>query len=244
MKCFFIAAIMALIATNVCAQTAEINRADSLYRLRYDAGNLKKAITILDTQLSSRPADYGVLWRLARNWWFLGDDETIKPSKLATFEKGKAYGEAAIVANPKGVDGHFWYAALIGSVGQEKGVLNSLFMVAPMKKELDACLSINNNYADAHDVLARLLWKVPGPPLSIGDRDRAQVEAEIGTRLAPNAIDHWLHLGQIAASNNDDATARAALSKALEIPDDPEDPPSSQRHKAVAKAELEKLETK
>jgi cytochrome c-type biogenesis protein CcmH/NrfG len=89
--------------------------------------------------------------------------------------------------------------------------------------------------------LAQLLWKVPGPPLSIGNKKKALEEARLGTVYDPSAIDHWLHLGQIAATNKDYATARMALEKALSLPDDPEDPSSSQDDKADARAELAKI---
>lgn len=218
-------------------------RADALYAKRYDRANVLAAVTLLGQELETRTADYELLWRLARLEWFLGDRAEGK-ERLRRFEQGKTYAERAVKAKEDGIEGHYWLASLIGCVGQEKGILNSLFMVGPMKRELDRCLEIDPKFGDAHDVLAQLLWKVPGRPLSIGDKKKAQEEARLATLYAPEAVEHWLHYGQIAAANKDYRTARAALQKALALPDDPEDPQGSRRDKAAAQKELEKMEGK
>ena len=216
-------------------------RADELYGARKDRANVLAALDLLAGAEAKDPGDYEVLWRLARCHWFLGDRAAGK-DRLHQFEQGRDYASRAVEARADGLDGHYWYASLIGCVGQEKGILNSLFMVAPMKKELDRCLEIDPKFADAHDVLAQLLWKVPGWPVSIGDRKKAQEEAKLATTYSPDDIEHWLHYGQIAAANRDYKTARLALQKVLSLPGDPEDPEGNRRNKDEARKELAKIE--
>lgn len=219
-----------------------IARADELYGKRKDLANARAGVDLLLKVVENQPAHYGALWRLARFHWYLGDRAGEKKDKLALYERGKSYAERATQADGNGVDGHFWLAALIGSIGEERGILQSLFMVAPMKKELEKCLELDPKHADSHDVMAQLLWKVPG--FAGGNLKKALEEAKLAVAYGPDAIDHWLHYGRIAAANKDYKLARTALERALSLPDDPGDPAGSQKDKAEARAELKKIEGK
>lgn len=232
---------LALATAITRAEDNPLAQADELYAKRYDRANVQKAVNLVAKYLEKQANDYGALWRMARLHWFLGD-RAEKKEKLPLFEKGRGYAEAAVKANEKGLEGHYWFASLIGCVGQERGILNSLFMVAPMKRELEACLAIDPKYADAHDVMAQLLWKVPG--FAGGNTRKAQEEAELAVTYDPYATANWLHYGQIAAANKDYKTARMAWQKCLALPDDPEDPEGSQIDKKAAKEELKKIEGK
>lgn len=223
------------------AASDDIAQADALYSGRRDMANVRAGINLLQKVLQKEPDDYDALWRQARFFWFMGDRAEGK-DRLANFEKGRSLAEHATKVNQDGLDGHYWFGALIGCVGQERGILNSLFMVGPMKKEIERCLEIDPKHAESHDVYAQLLWKVPG--FAGGSTKRAQEEARLAVTYGPDAIEHWLHYGQIAAANKDYKTARSALQKAISLPDDPEDPFASQRDKAEARAELKKIEDK
>lgn len=223
------------------AEDNSLDQADELYAKRYDKTNVNKAVSLVSKYLDKQANDYGALWRIARLYWFLGDRAQGK-ERLPLFEKGRDYAETAVKLNGKGLEGHYWFGSLIGCVGQEKGILNSLFMVGPMKRELEACLDIDPKYADAHDVLAQLLWKVPG--FAGGSVKKALEEAKLATVYGPAATGNWLHYGQIAAANKDYKLARTALQKCLSLPDDVEDPEGSQIDKNEAKEELKKIEGK
>ena len=233
--------VLALIPVYVRAEDNTLSQADELYAKRYDRANVQKAVSLVSKYLEKQANDYDALWRMARLQWFLGD-RAEKKEKLPPFEKGRDYAETAVKVNGKGIEGHYWLGSLIGCVGQERGILNSLFMVGPMKRELEACLDIDPKYADAHDVMGQLLWKVPG--FAGGNSKKAQEEARLATVYDPAATDNWLHYGQIAASNKDYKTARMALQKCLSLPDYPEDPEGSQIDKNAAKEELKKIEGK
>jgi len=244
LTCLALSGIMlalVLLPILVHAEDNPIAQADELYRKRADRANVRSAITLLAKVLEKQPSDYDALWRTAKCHWYLGDRAAGK-DRLPLFEKGKTYAEQATQANANGIDGHYWLGALIGCVGKERGILNSLFMVPSMRRELERCLQIDGKFADAHYVYAQLLWEVPG--IAGGNKKRAQEEARLATVYDPNAIDHWVVYGQYAGGNRDYATARMALAKALSLPDDPEDPEVSQEDKATARAELKKIEGK
>lgn len=232
--------LLLAVAASVSAATA-IEQADALYAARKDMANVMKGIALIDSQLATNEKQYELLWRQARFYHFVGDRATGK-DRQANFEKGKAFAEKAVALNDAGLDGHYWLAACIGSVGVERGILSSLFMVSPMKKELEACIKIDPKHAATRYVYAQLLYKVPG--FAGGSVKQALEEAKLSVTYDPDVIAHWLNYGIIAAANKDYKTARAALEKAISMPDDPEDPFGSQQDKEEAKAELKKIEGK
>lgn len=218
--------------------------ADELYAKRSNSDYVHQAVNLLKQATALTPDNAEILWRLAEYHWFLGDQATVKKTKLDLFAQGKDYAGQAVKADPKNINAHLWLAALIGADGEARGVLKSLSSVPPMKKELEICLQLNPKFADAHDLLAQLYWLAPGPPLSIGNKKRALEESQLAVTYNPNDIDFWLNLGLIARDNKDYAKAREAFQKILTMPDDPEEPAKSRKSKDTAADELKKLEGK
>ncbi|HAZ21442.1 MAG TPA: hypothetical protein DHD79_02800 [Firmicutes bacterium] len=231
-------------ALTVLAADPVIEQADTLYSNRVrQPGSIDKGIALLDGYLVTHVNSYDALWRQARFYWFKGDRSPEK-KKLPHYEDGKAYAELAVLTNPNGVEGHYWLGSLTGAVGTEKGILNSLFMVAGMKEQIEIVLKLDPNYHDAYNVYAQLLWKLPGRPLSIGDKKKAQEYAKKATELSPDTIGHWLLLGEIAISNKDYAIARTAFNKVLALPDNEEDLVKSKEQKTKATTLLKEIQNK
>lgn len=234
-----IAALLLSVAS--AAMGAPADQAANYYSQRKDISNVIKGIEFVENQLKAKGEDYELLWMQARFYWYLGDRSEGK-DRVVNFEKAKAYAERAVAANEDGIDGHYWLAASIGSTGIEKGILNSLFMVAPMKKELEKCFKIDPRHAGSHYLMARLLWQVPS--IAGGNVKKALEEAKLAVEYDPGDSSHWLALGQIAAANKDYKLARSSYEHVISMPDDKEDPASSQSDKDMAKAELKKIEGK
>lgn len=237
----WLAIALAMVLALTAYAATPVEQADEYYRLRKDPAQVKKGIELAEAQIAKNAGDYEMLWRLARFYWFTGDKSEGK-ARLANFEKAKAYAEKAVEVNDKDIDGQYWLAACIGSVGIEKGILNSLFMVPSMKKALEKCISINPKHGRSHYLYGRLLWQVPG--IAGGNIKKAYEEIKLAVLYDPYDTSHWLAYGQIAAANKDYKPARDAFERVLGMPDDPEDPISSQQDKEEAKAELKKIENK
>ena len=241
---FSLCLILISVPALVNANSDLIAAADELYAKRINPENVQKAINLLKQAATENPKNSGALWRLARLYWVLGDRAAVKKEKIDYFTQGQEYARQATEANPNELLGHYWLASLIGSLGDAKGILQSLFMVKPMKNELDFCIKLDPKFAGAHDVLAQLYWLAPGPPLSIGNKKLALEEIKLAVAYNPSSIEFQLHLGQIARDNKDFTMAREAFQKALTLPDDPEDLEASKKFKATATEELKKLEGK
>jgi tetratricopeptide (TPR) repeat protein len=223
----------------VWATADEIAKADELWKSRRSEAIVRQAIVMLENLVAKEPQNYDALWRLARFYQHTGDFSESK-NKLTYYEKGLNYAKEAVKANEHDPDGHLWLAVLMGRTAEEKGILNSLAMVTPIYNEIQAVLSVDPKNARAHNVLAQVYWKAPGKPLSMGDKKKALVEAKLAVEYEPSRIYYWVIYGQVAKSNKNFEIARMALTKAIDIPIDQENP-GDESDKRQAKSELEKL---
>lgn len=117
------------------------------------------------------------LWRLSRaimkdtnldQFQGLDDDKAIR-----RYEEGAGYAREAIEIDPSIAEAYFWEAANRGSVGQTRGVLNSLFMASDLDELLHKALRRDEDYPEPYFMLGTLYRELPGGPISFGDDDAA-----------------------------------------------------------------------
>lgn len=232
--------ILILSTTTIMATDDSISKAEQFWKNRREKGMVEMAISTLEATISKDATNYDALWRLARYYQFLGDFSNDKEVKLHYFEKGFTYAERAIKINNQGTNGHLQYAILLGGVSMEKGLLYGLTKIQTIQEELNTSLQIDPLNARAHNTLAIFYWKIPGKPISLGDKKKAQEEATLAVKYDPKVVYYWLVLGQIADTNKDYQTARMALNKVIDLPCDPNDP-ADEHYKEWACKELAKI---
>lgn len=159
--------------------------------------------------------DYESLWHLGYFYEFMGQNCSDKKIKITLLEKGLAYLEHAEKVNTKGVAGHLYRAILLGNIGMEKGILQSLRMVRPMVDELQTVIMLEPGNAMAHAMLGQIYWRAPGKPLSIGNKQRALEETALAVKYDPGSIAYWFNYGEIAVDNKNYGLARTAFTKVL-----------------------------
>jgi tetratricopeptide (TPR) repeat protein len=242
MKAFLIGLFAGLILLTGTTQAMDesIFKAEQYWKGRSQKGTVERAISTLESALVKDAANYDALWRLGRYYQFLGDIALDKKVKLEYYQKGLIYAEKAVDVNDNGPDGHLQYAILLGCVSMEGNVLKGLQAIQTIHEELNTALILDPLNARIHNTLAVFYWKVPGKPLSLGNKKKAQAEAALAVKYDPKVIYYWLVYGQIANANKDFSTARMALGKVLELPGDLEDP-SDMYYKDWADKELKKL---
>jgi len=191
-----IACTLVLPASFLAADFAQVVAdADSLH----DQGKYADARALLLealTTVSGREASE-LYWRAARETEELGDkaDKEKKPKTevLAFFEEGAEYADKAIQADPDSDLGYFWKSvAILGRLGQVRGVLNALSQAGPIKELLFKVLAINPDRAIAWFVLGQLYRELPGWPFSFGNTD-------VGVSLGRKAVD--LNTSPVDAGN-------------------------------------------
>ena len=163
---------------------------------------------------------YGLLAEI--NYWF-GEYAVDADDKLAFFDEGVQCGEAAVGLDENSLEGNFWLAVNYGSFGQEKGIMQSLALIQPMKERAERAAQIDGGYfyGGPYRVLGRLYHKAPGFPFSIGSTKKAIEHLEKAVELGPKFFLNRIFLAEAYASNRDKAKAREQLEWILNAPLNP-----------------------
>lgn len=179
--------------------------------------NIEQAIELLEKALAGEPQNGDLLWTLAKAYLYLGDRTT--DQKLAVYEKGKAYADQAVEVVPNNPHGHYWQGALMGRIGQTRGVLNSLFMVRPLQEAMERVLELDDRYADAHYALSSLYDQAPGWPLSVGNKNKALEHIEIALEIEPDNPEYKVQYATVLLSHKRRDEALEVLMEAFESPE-------------------------
>lgn len=160
---------------------------------------------------------YGLLAEI--NYWF-GEDAGDAEDKIAFYAEGIECGEAAVGINEDSLEGNFWLAVNRGAYGQEKGIMQSLALIQPMKEAAEKALAVDAGYfyGGPYRVLGRLYHKAPGFPFSIGSTKKAVENLEKAVALGEKFYLNRLFLAEACISNRDKAKAREQLEWILDAP--------------------------
>lgn len=197
---------------------------------------IEKSIAALEEYLAENPEDGQALWLTAKAYLYLGDE--VDDGKLEVFETGQKYADRAVEHLPDSPHSHYWQSALIGRVGQTRGILSSLFMVRPMKDALDRVLELDQDYADAYWVLSQLYHQAPGFPLSIGNKKLALENANKALELDAENLEYILQLALVLEYNGRKEEAKQVVTDLLKKPEIENEP----KVKADAEEFLAKLD--
>jgi|GEM_PF-4803709 tetratricopeptide (TPR) repeat protein len=169
----FLSIFMLFILTS---QTADIIKMADEYYLK---DNFQEAYNVLKKAYDSGNKDYEILWRLARATKNLVNKELETKDKkkaIAIYEEAQKYAEEANKVKPQNDMGHYWLAAVYGSIGMLKGVLNAVALMDPMEKEARLAIDYNKNFGDAYFLIANLYYKGRAA-LPFANKDNAYIIA-------------------------------------------------------------------
>ncbi len=220
-----------------------MKQADGAYAARETVANAEKALSLYEQVLSTDPQNYDAAWEASRVCKYLGDKYE-NDAKVPVLEKGEKFARKAIEINPDKVEGHFWLGVCLGRIGEERGVLNSLFLVGPIKDEMDKVLAIDPKYDGAHHVLGVLYRKAPGWPLSSGDINKAEEHALLAVKYGPDRILNHIGLAEVYMAKDRNKEARQQLLIAIELPPEPDRIPESKDEQLTAKGLLDEVNKK
>jgi len=183
---------------------------------------------------------YGLLAEI--NYW-LGEYSEDADDKLAFFEEGVSCGEAGVGINADSLEANFWLAVNSGSYGQEKGIMQSLAMISPIKAAAEKALELDSDYfyGGPWRVLGRLYHKAPGFPFSIGNTKKAVEYLEKAVKAGPKFYLNRLFLAEAYISNREKAKAKEHLEWILNAPLNKNHEREDEGYKREAETLLEKL---
>ena len=153
------------------------------------------------------------------------------------------FGEQGIAADADSLESNFWLAVNYGAYGQEKGIMQSLSSVSPVKNLAERAAQIDESYfyGGPWRVLGRLYHKAPGFPLSIGSTRKAVECLEKAVNLGPKFFLNRLFLAEACISNRDKAKAREHLEWIVKTPPNVNHEREDEDYKRQAAALLKNL---
>ncbi len=188
MKKKFAAALMALSLGPICtaALTSDLEQADALYATRTETTGASEALALYEKAINADKSAVTAAWKAARACYWIGEHSEAKRDKLEYFQRGLRWATKATELDPKSVEAHFWVAGLNGSYGETKGILKSLMLLKPIRKELDTINRLNDRYQGGagYRVLGIIDYKVPG--LAGGSKKRAREQLNKALMIDPN----------------------------------------------------------
>jgi len=216
-----------------------LDRADWLYFHRNQDDNLNKCLADLNELLAKNPKDGEALWREGRAMIRAGESLQGRKAKIVEFREAMDTLKKSVALSPRDADAHFWLGVAMGRMGQAQGILHSLFLVGPLRREMKAVLAIDPNYAGAHRVFGEMYLQIPR--FAGGSVSKGIKEIEDSVRLAPSATSNYVALAQAYKSVGEKAKAVETLNRMMQVknPDDPAEYPDDVKD---AKTLLEKLE--
>lgn len=183
---------------------------------------------------------YGLLAEI--NYWF-GEYSTDASDKIAFFDEGVECAKTGIEIDEDSLESNFWLAVNYGSYGQEKGIMQSLALITPIKEAAEKALALNANYfyGGPYRVLGRLYHKAPGFPFSIGNTKKAVEYLEKAVEIGPKFFLNRIFLAEAFISNRDKTKGREQLEFIVNTPSNKNHEREDEGYKREAEALLKSL---
>jgi tetratricopeptide (TPR) repeat protein len=179
---------------------AGLAEADQAYAERADVNKARIALELYQKSIDEKPATPEAYWKGSRAAWWVGDQSDDHKERMNFFNLGISLAQEAIKHDANSVEGHFWLGANYGSFGETKGVLKSLFLLKPIRQEMDTVVRLNPTFEGGAGtrVLGVVDYKVPG--FAGGDKKRAEERLLTAYKIDPKNPITVYYLGEYYAT--------------------------------------------
>ena len=155
---------------------------------------LDETIGILKGIVKQTPTDIDTLIFLSRVWLTYGFVKAKnKEERISAFRNGKEIAQKAIDISPNNPDAHFFFVANLSTLGQTQGILNSLFMLPRVRKEIDTILELDPDHA--YGIAMQGLLFTYLPPILGGDLKIGESYLRRSVILDPHTSSTKIYLG-------------------------------------------------
>jgi tetratricopeptide (TPR) repeat protein len=218
-----------------------LKKGDELVAKRETVDMIKKAISLYKQALKEGADKYEVYWRILRATYTFKHKKMKKKERIKLYEEAIKLGEEAIKLKPDRPEAHFWLGVLYGVYGEDRGVLKSLFLIKPIKREMQKVLQIDPTYdcGGVYRVLGRLYYKVPG--FAGGSKKKSLEYLLKGKEICPQSLLGRIYLAETLIKLKRKSEAKKELEEALKMEAPPDEKPEEKEYKERIKKLLSKL---
>jgi hypothetical protein len=225
---------------------AAVARLDDLHRRRDDKAAWNEEQRLVQALLARAPADYDVLWRAARFYFWASDDPGLPREQRSRWGKdGWDLAEKAIAANPNDVAGYYWSAVCMGNYALGLGVVKALSqgMEGKFRDRLGHAAALNVGYeaGAVETAWGRFYDKLPWPKR---DRKKAEEHLRRAIEINPSALRARVYMASCLLDADRPAEAKRLLDEVTAAPVGRYDAPEERRAKALATGLLPNLAAK
>lgn len=209
--------------------------AEDLYKKREDLSKAYMALENYRIVLRHEPGTYEALWKFSKTAFFIAEMLDSKAEKWKVVEPAIESAKMAIEVNPDRPDGYFWLGVLYTKVGEVKGILRSLFLIAPIKRAMRRVLEIDETYhgGGAYTVLGKVYSSIPG--LLGGSEKKARTYYEKTRKICPSNSLNLLFLAETYHNLGQERLALKTLKTLLAMEADIRWKAEAVKHKAEAR---------
>lgn len=201
----------------VSAESAYVCR-DTLDRCYLSIELYEKAL-----ELASQPSEehFTCIVRLSTLWEYVGAQFAANASerKLA-YEECWQWAEKALESYPDDAQSHFKVAVAMGRLARERGILQSLSAIRPMRDHFMEAARLDPGHSQALTALSMLHGQAPPWPISVGNRRLAVEYAEKAYLTEPHDAAAVVQLARMRRKERRVDEALELLHQALLIPYD------------------------
>jgi tetratricopeptide (TPR) repeat protein len=193
---------------------------DALWKMRSEEENARSSISFYKRVLATDPESYEAHWKIARANFYLGD-QTPETKKMRDKHKelgkeGMYYARKALELNPKGIEGHYYYALCIAQYSIGVSILRALAkgLGPEYEKHTARAIEINKqyDYAGPLRAMGRYWYQLPWPKR---DLEKSISYLEEAQYCAPKSIRGKVYLAEAYFKNGQKEKAREQLKKTL-----------------------------
>jgi len=221
-----LAALMMITASPAAAQEGDkgqkvaelIKQADALYLKRSTDKITRQMIGLLKKAHALDSASYEVNWRLARGYFWLCDNTEHDATDKKLGWKGLEYAKAAIRADPKRVEGHYFAGLNIGEYSKGLGIITALRkgIEKKFKGYFKRAMRINQGYENggADRAMGNLWHLMPWPKK---DNEKAIKHFKKSLTYKRDYPRTHFYLARVYLDEDDKAAAKRHIAKCLSI---------------------------
>jgi tetratricopeptide (TPR) repeat protein len=191
------------------------------------AADMEKALAALDKAVTLDGGSYEAEWKAARACAWLAEDlfDNDKTRRAEFSGRGFEYAKAAVSANPKGVEGHYYSGINRAIQATTKLFVSAKFMVPAIRDTWKKALQIDSSFDHSGPAraLGALYAHAPPWPASIGDPEMAVALLKKAIASAPDYPQNALLLGDALVADEKYEEAMPEYRKVLEAQPEPDD---------------------
>ena len=194
-----------------------VEQSDRLYAARERVEQVEACAELLSAASES---EFAAAWRLARAYFFLGQEATARERVREFHRRGALAAERALALEGTRVEGHFWRGVNLALRAQAEPLWRALGLALKARASLLRAVRMDAAYHAAGPlrVLARLEHRLPRG--LGGGHARARRHFVEALRLAPESSVTRLYFAELLLSAGERRGARAQLEALLAAPTD------------------------